>query len=122
MLKRLLAVSLLVLGSAGLVGAAPAPSSSSSRLRDLLDREWRNRLAEDPLFATSVGVHDYDDRLPDASVAAEKRRAAATRAFLDELRGIDRAGLGEGERIDAAIFETQLRDRLAAFEFGEHEI
>ena len=122
-LPRLIPVSgLCLLAAFSVFSQAAAPSPSSSRLRDLLDREWRNRLAEDPLFATSVGVHDYDDRLPDASVAAEKRRAAATRAFLDELRGIDRAGLGEGERIDAAIFETQLRDRLAAFEFGEHEI
>ena len=115
------ALALLLSGAlAGPVVAATA--SPTARLHDLFDREWRYRLQEDPLFATSVGVHDFDDRLPSQSIADQKRRAAADRAFLEELEGIDRAKLSSEDRLNAEIFESQLRDGLASFEFGEYQI
>jgi uncharacterized protein (DUF885 family) len=115
------ALALLLSGAlAGTVVAATA--SPTARLHDLFDREWRYRLQEDPLFATSVGVHDFDDRLPSQSIADQKRRAAADRVFLEELEGIDRAKLSSEDRLNAEIFESQLRDGLASFEFGEYQI
>ena len=32
------------------------------RLHALFDRAWETQLRENPLFATSVGRHEYDDR------------------------------------------------------------
>jgi uncharacterized protein (DUF885 family) len=98
---------------------AAAPSPESSRLRDLFDREWRWRLSDQPLFATAVGVHDYDDRLPAESLADEQRRAEATRGFLEELGRIDRARLAWEDQVNHDIFASQLRDRVAGHEFGE---
>jgi uncharacterized protein (DUF885 family) len=91
----------------------PARSGASARLADLLEREWAHRLAEDPLFATSVGEHDGNDRLPQVGAADWERRAAADRAFLDELAAIDRDALDRGERTSAALLERQLADRVA---------
>jgi uncharacterized protein (DUF885 family) len=119
------ALALLLTGavSGALSGtAAAAATSPTARLHDLFDREWSYRLQEDPLFATSVGVHDRDDRLPSQSLADQKRRAEAERAFLKELEGIDRAKLSSEDRLNAEIFESQLRDGLASFEFGEYQI
>src|SRR5436305_11176093 len=66
---------LLCLGLACL----PAPvraADEPARLHDLFHREWELRLQEDPLFATSVGRHEYDDRLPSVTPENLARRAA----------------------------------------------
>jgi uncharacterized protein (DUF885 family) len=99
-----------------------ADAASTTRLHDLFRREWQLRLRENPLFATSVGVHDYNDRLPSETLADQARRTEATRGFLKELEGIDPKGLSEDDRINHQMFERQLRDRIASFEFGEHLI
>ncbi|HVR28497.1 MAG TPA: DUF885 domain-containing protein [Thermoanaerobaculia bacterium] len=93
-------------------------STSGSGLQDLLDREWSYRLDQDPLFATSVGVHRANDRLPQVGASDWERRATADRALLAELETIDRADLLPDERISAALLERQLRDRIASFEHG----
>src|SRR5690606_40470901 len=36
-------------------------------LQSLFDDEWAARLVRDPLFASSMGIHRYNDRLPDES-------------------------------------------------------
>jgi uncharacterized protein (DUF885 family) len=99
--------------------AVEAARPAAARLADLIDREWSWRLEEFPLLATSVGVHEYDDRLEDASAAAEERRAEATRAFLAELDAIDAQALSAADRIDAGIFRSQLSDRLDSHRFHE---
>ena len=101
---------------------ARAPEANAARLHDLFRREWQLRLRENPLFATSVGVHDSDDRLPSESLADQARRAEAARGFLKELEGIDPQGLGEDDQVNHQMFGRQLRDRIASFEFGEHLI
>ena len=83
---------LLCLGLACL----PAPvraADETARLHDLFHREWEYRLKEDPRLATTVGRHEYDDRLPEISTADLARRAAAGKAFLAELAAIDRSKL-----------------------------
>ncbi len=105
------------------LGLAPAqPIDPAGRLHDLFQREWEFRLAEDPLLATSVGRHEYDDRLPSVAFAEQARRAEAWRGFLEELQQIDPAALVEVDRVSYDIFAAQLRDRLADFRFGGYEI
>ena len=95
---------------------------ASARLSDLIAREWAHRLADDPLFATSVGEHAGDDRLPSVAAADLERRAATDRAFLDEILALDADTLSLDERISAALLERQLRDRIASFELGAWQL
>ena len=47
-----------------MVAAGCAPGAGENdRLHDLFDREWEFRLQEFPELATSVGVHEHNDRL-----------------------------------------------------------
>jgi len=108
-----------------LATAAPGPASADASAAEtafltLVEREWRWRLEEFPLLATSAGEHAFDDRLSDESLAAYDRRASATQAFLGELAEIEREALSPARRVDYDLFRAQLEDRLTAHRFGEH--
>lgn len=94
----------------------------SDLLHDLFEREWQFRLQEDPLFATSVGEHQWNDQLPNESYADQERRTQATRKFLAELQTIDRAQLDTQDAINYQIFHDQLENRVAGFEYGGYQI
>ena len=91
-----LRLSLVVVVSLLAVSARALPASSTdevARLHALFDRAWETQLRENPLFATSVGRHEYDDRLPSVTMPDLERRHAQTKATLAELAAIDRAKL-----------------------------
>ncbi|MBI4624484.1 MAG: DUF885 domain-containing protein [Verrucomicrobia bacterium] len=103
---------------------ANRPSSAdgtaiTKRLHDLFEREWQWRLKENPEFATSVAVHDDDDKLSDVSLANLARQTRDTQAFLAELKAVDRERLSGDDQVNYDIFETQLQERVESHGFGE---
>lgn len=125
-MKKLLFVPVsLLLPAIVLLAIVPFPAAAAgeaARLHDLFKREWELRLKEDPLFATSVGRHEYDDRLPSASFADLERQAGESRAFLAELHAIDRSGLPAVDQVNYDIFKRQLENGIAGFELGEYQM
>ena len=118
MMRRATTILLAALGLA----AAASSADDASRLHDLFDREWQVRLEENPLFATSVGRHEWNDRLPAMRPADLARRHDIWRAMLDELATIDRQSLDATDRINAEIFHRQLEDRLLDHRFGGYRL
>ena len=106
------------------VGCAPATQdgSAAAGLYDIVDREWQVRLEANPLTATSVGVHDYDDRLPSVDPEDLEHRDGVWRGFLDELDELDRGGLSEADRINFDIFRAQLDNRVESYRFGAYQV
>jgi len=100
-------------------GVAP---DASANLHDLFDRQWKWALSEYPMFATAVGVHDYDDRLGSVSDSDEERRMARMREFLDEVKAIPREGLSTKDRISAEMFQLDLEEGLESHRFREDQI
>ncbi len=113
-------VVLAVLFPSGVRAAEPA--APTAKLHELFDREWEWRLKEDPEFATSVGRHEYDDRLTSGSPEDLTRRAEGTRGFLADLKGIDVAQFSPDDQTSAEVFRRQLESRLADFELGDDEM
>ncbi len=77
------------------------------QLRALMDEIWEQRLQEDPLFATQVGDHRFDDRLPEVHEAAQRRGLERARQFLERLREIPLQGDTDYE-IVRRILERQV--------------
>ncbi len=103
--------------------AAPAAAgTAAARLHELFDREWEARLRDNPVFATSVGRHEYDALLGSYTLADLERRHQAARALLAELAAIDRSRLSADDVVDAEIFHDQLADRVAEFELGAYQM
>jgi uncharacterized protein (DUF885 family) len=113
---------LLFLSAALAIPAAAAPADETARLYDLFKREWEARLKESPLLATSVGRHEYNHLLPSATPADLAREVAATRAFLQELAGIDRGKLSPADAVNYDIFRRQLENRITDYELGDYQM
>lgn len=125
---RMLCLALLVTSAvlpfarAGGLVSGDAAATPGARLKALFAIYWDDELRRDPLDATFVGEHRYDDRLPDPSTAARQALAAKHRRTLDALRGIDPAGLSEDERIDRDVLLFILDTWLQGEAFHEHLI
>ncbi len=97
-------------------------SAGAAELEELFAREWEWRVANNPLLATSVGRHEWNDKLPDVGPEARAQAAAETEAFLAELAAIDREALDRMSQINYDIFRRQLELRVAAHGFKTYEI
>jgi uncharacterized protein (DUF885 family) len=102
--------------------SAPQRESSVDELHALFDEAWEFQMEESPLWATAVGRHEYDDRLPSVSIEDEERRAGYYRSVLERLQAIDRNQLDGAERVNYDMFERRLSDWVTGFEFKEYLI
>lgn len=100
-----------------LIPMAVLAASPGDDLRRLIDEEWEYELHDDPLLATAAGDHRFDDKLPSVALADYARTDAANRDFLKRLQAIDRAGLGDADRLNYDIFDRTLHDRVSDYEF-----
>ncbi|HUP49479.1 MAG TPA: DUF885 domain-containing protein, partial [Thermoanaerobaculia bacterium] len=93
-----------------------------ARLHALFDRTWERQLRDHPLFATSVGRHEYNDRLPSITPQDLERHHGQNRAALAELMAIDRSALPPAEVVNYEMFRRQLEDAIAGYELGDYQI
>ena len=105
-----------------LVGCNSDGADPTRELHQIFEDEWAFRLQEDPLFATSVGVHDFNDRLPQVSEEAEQRRARFRRELLGRVGGIDRDQLCPKDQVNLDIFSVQIQSKIASFGYRSHLI
>lgn len=109
--------------AAALLGLALALSSplleaaaDSERFVSIYEKEWAFRLREFPLFATYVGVHDYDDRMGHVSEADQARRHAFWKEIRAQLDGISCERLTREDCVNYRIFRQQMDNFIAAYE------
>jgi uncharacterized protein (DUF885 family) len=88
----------------------------------LADRAFALALAHDPLWASTLGEHRFDDRLPDVSAEGEAAQAAELQALLADVEAVDPVTLDAEDRVTHAMlrFETSaaldgLASRLPEF-------
>ncbi len=102
--------------------SAAQEGGEARRLHELLEDAWAFQLREDPLFATAVGEHRFNDRLPSVSAEAQERRAEYWRNVLRRTAEIDRNALTGEDRVSFDMFELQAREAITEFEFRSYEI
>jgi uncharacterized protein (DUF885 family) len=105
-----------IAASAALAGAPAAASADS--LGEILEDHWAWTLAQDPVFATSVGVRTHDDRLPDRSLAAYAAQIDAKRGFLRRLEALDPALLDTEGALNRALLSRALALDIEESQYG----
>ncbi len=108
--------------SLSLAACSSDGADPTRELHQIFEDEWAFRLQEDPLFATSVGVHDFNDRLPEVNEEAEQRRTDFLEQLLARLDAIDPSRLAFKDQINLDIFRIQLDSRIASSRYRSHLI
>src|SRR4051812_29348278 len=84
---------------AGFLGG-DASRSPGQQLKTLFAEYWADELRSEPLEATFVGDHRFDDRLADLTEPAREARLARDRSRREALGRIDPSALTPDERLD----------------------
>lgn len=117
------ATALLALALAGCqtMGAPDAPARAPAQVpRDTADarfadvsRRWLDGwMRLNPVAATQLGDHRFDDRVDDLGPAGRRAQADFSRALLAELDAIDASQLSRENQVDALILRNQLQSDL----------
>lgn len=107
-MKRLVLALVLAVS---LVAPATAQTASTD-LAQLFADERAFVFREDPLSATSAGMHDYDDRLPSVTPETQARQTRENQEFLTRLHAINRAQLTHQEQVSYDLFEFMVGQRV----------
>jgi len=94
---------------------APA-ADDSERFKSIYETEWDFRLREFPMFASYVGVHDYDDHIGHVSEADQARRHSYWKGVREQLDGISCERLPREGCINYRIFVQQMDHFIADYE------
>jgi uncharacterized protein (DUF885 family) len=95
-------------------------ATGSAKLQPLLDEIWQHNLSISPIFATSQGVHDFDNKLADISPDALLNQDSQFREFLKKLSLIDKSELNRTEQISLLIQQRNLQNNIDEYSFNTH--
>src|SRR6187402_3299153 len=98
-----------------LAASAPALAGPTEDFQKLQDEFWAATLKDSPLFATQVGVTNYDRQLGPLSLAEMDRQTAQSAAF-------PAASLPASEQANRAILRRQLEDAVEANRYGQRQL
>jgi uncharacterized protein (DUF885 family) len=99
--------------------AAPALAGPTEDFQKLQDDYWATVLKDNPLFASQVGVKDYDRELGDISIAELDRQTAEAAQYLKRLNAIPADALPAAEQANRAILKRQLEAQVEGNKFGQ---
>lgn len=115
-------IVLALLVAALVVGDCPPAlarqtSDPAKEFRALLDESWRRTLEQNPVWASTLGVRDWNDRWGDASIAAFETRQRQERELLERVRRIDRAALPPDDQLNYDLFRLELENDVQGQKF-----
>ena len=116
-MRRFTTALLLAVSTAAL--PLPAMAAPADDLKSVIADHWTWWLKENPVSASSLGVHDYDDQLGDMSLAGQDRSAAEAQKLLDRLNAIPDAGLSDADRANKGVLARLLSDQIEGNLYGQ---
>ena len=101
-------------GGVELSRAAPAasPGSLDAHFYDLVEARFRNVVESEPAWATQLGIHAWDDRLPDPSRERVLGDIERDKAHLTAIEALDAASLSPEARFERELELHHVRLRV----------
>jgi uncharacterized protein (DUF885 family) len=110
-----------VLACSTQAAAAADVPTAAQQLDQITEQYFETYLERNPLAATYIGDHRYDDRLAiDIAPAYVEESRAIERRYLDAARAIDLDALSEQQRLTLEIFLFERERALARLAFPGH--
>ncbi|MEQ1547520.1 MAG: DUF885 domain-containing protein [Chakrabartia sp.] len=99
--------------------ASPALATPSDTLKTVIDDHWAWFLKNSPVYATTLGVRDYDDQIGDISLVAQDRQAAEAQGFVNRLNAISDTDLTPADRTNKGVLTRILKEQVDGNRFGQ---
>ena len=99
------------------VGQVSEPNAATQQFKTIATKAIDDLLSFDPVFATYLGDHRFDDRLPDQTTKARTEQAQMIADHLTLLDAVDDLELSIPDQIDLEILRSRLTK--AQFEISE---
>jgi uncharacterized protein (DUF885 family) len=117
-------IGIVLLAQAVVCEATPADTVATrlAGANALFAEQWQWELRENPELATTVGDTRYNDRWSDPSPAHVEQQRRDLESFLTRFEAIDSSGFDEQDRLSLQLMVRDLRDRLRAIAFKDHEM
>jgi uncharacterized protein (DUF885 family) len=90
----------------------------NTELQKCIEEYWEFFLEQNPLFATYIGDHRYNDRLEDRSEESFTSQAAFYGKLLDRLKAIDGPQLSEENILNHGLLKEQIENHLRFYRLG----
>ncbi len=90
-----------------------AAGITDERLRNVVREHWEERLRADPIGATQLGDHRFDDRLADLGGASLEQERRVRRDLLERARKVPGDELDENDRLTRALLVERLMSDVA---------
>lgn len=84
------------------------PTAADIEFQTVSRRYFDEVLALQPVDATALGDHRYDDKLDDVSAAGRERRLTLERELLAAVHALDAAQLSRAHQVDARLLASRL--------------
>jgi uncharacterized protein (DUF885 family) len=99
-------------GTAAQATPAVVANTADARFADVSKRWLDGWMRLNPVAATQLGDHRFDDRVDDVSAGGRQQLVDFSRTLLAELDAIDRSTLSRENQVDALILRNQLRSDI----------
>ncbi|CAN5380495.1 DUF885 family protein [soil metagenome] len=109
----------LLLAAVFAIAPLPAAATPTDDFHTVLTDHWSWFLKSNPIYASALGVHSYDDQVGDLSLAQSDREAADAAVFVKRIDAIPTAQLSPADAINQAILRRLLTEQIEANGYGE---
>ncbi len=119
---RLLKYPILVMAASQFIFAAGAEDKNAGddagkTLNAFFEAEWNYTLEQNPTMASSLGDRRWNDRWPDRSLDAIRKREEHATDALARLARIDRAQLSPADQLNYDLFKKDLETEIEGAKF-----
>src|ERR1700674_43786 len=114
---RAVAAILVMAASQFLFAAEAEDKDAGKTLNAFFEAEWNYTLEQNPTMASSLGDRRWNDRWPDRSLDAIRKREEHTTDVLARMAKIDRAPLSPADQLNYDLFKKDLETDIEGAKF-----
>ncbi|MDX6611488.1 MAG: hypothetical protein QOD75_674 [Blastocatellia bacterium] len=114
---RVLTIAAIICFVSSTFAQTRAPQTPAKQLHALFDAEWDYGLEQNPTSASELGDRRWNDRWPDRSLDAIRKRHEHNLALMARLNGINRARLSPSDQLNYDLFQKDLAADIEEYKF-----